>query len=202
MIFKYNSFLNIKLIQNLVRTKNLKILDFGCGTGVWSQNNLKNKNIKNIILYDKNKKLIKILKKKYSQKKVKINFSLKSIIKKKNYNLVIISSVIQYMSIAEFKKIINLIAQNKRKQKGNFHIIITDIPVLPRPLEFILMPFFNIKRFLFFLSVIFNHDYKKLKFYLHEKKDFSFLKNKFKIIFTKNIHDLKYLRYSIVLKLK
>tara|TARA_Y100000590_G_scaffold355294_1_gene408977 strand:- start:7583 stop:8191 length:609 start_codon:yes stop_codon:yes gene_type:complete len=202
MIFKYNSFLNIKLIQNLVRTKNLKILDFGCGTGVWSQNNLKNKNIKNIILYDKNKKLIKILKKKYSQKKVKINFSLKSIIKKKNYNLVIISSVIQYMSIAEFKKIINLIAQNKRKQKRNFHIIITDIPVLPRPLEFILMPFFNIKRFLFFLSVIFNHDYKKLKFYLHEKKDFSFLKNKFKIIFTKNIHDLKYLRYSIVLKLK
>ena len=202
MIFKYNSFLNIKLIQNLVRTKNLKILDFGCGTGVWSQNNLKNKNIKNIILYDKNKKLIKILKKKYSQKKVKINFSLKSIIKKKNYNLVIISSVIQYMSIAEFKKIINLIAQNKRKQKRNFHIIITDIPVLPRPLEFILIPFFNIKRFLFFLSVIFNHDYKKLKFYLHEKKDFSFLKNKFKIIFTKNIHDLKYLRYSIVLKLK
>ena len=202
MIFKYNSFLNIKLIQNLVRTKNLKILDFGCGTGVWSQNNLKNKNIKNIILYDKNKKLIKILKKKYSQKKVKINFSLKSIIKKKNYNLVIISSVIQYMNIAEFKKIINLIAQNKRKQKRNFHIIITDIPVLPRPLEFILMPFFNIKRFLFFLSVIFNHDYKKLKFYLHEKKDFSFLKNKFKIIFTKNIHDLKYLRYSIVLKLK
>ena len=64
------------------------------------------------------------------------------------------------------------------------------------------MPFFNVKRFLFFLSVIFNHDYKKLKFYLHEKKDFSFLKNKFKIIFTKNIHDLKYLRYSIVLKLK
>ena len=152
MIFKYNSFLNIKLIQNLVRTKNLKILDFGCGTGVWSQNNLKNKNIKNIILYDKNKKLIKILKKKYSQKKVKINFSLKSIIKKKNYNLVIISSVIQYMSIAEFKKIINLIAQNKRKQKRNFHIIITDIPVLPRPLEFILMPFFNIKRFLFFFQ--------------------------------------------------
>ena len=42
MIFKYNSIFNIKLIQNLTKIKQLKILDFGCGVGVWSQNNLKN----------------------------------------------------------------------------------------------------------------------------------------------------------------
>jgi len=72
MIFKYNSFLNIKLIQNLVRTKNLRILDFGCGTGTWSQNNLNNKNIRSIILYDKNKKLIKILKKNIIKKRSKL----------------------------------------------------------------------------------------------------------------------------------
>ena len=83
MIFKYNSVLDIKQIQNLIRIKNLKILDFGCGTGAWSQNNLKDKNIKKITLYDKNKQLIKILKKKYNQKKIEINFNFKNIIKKK-----------------------------------------------------------------------------------------------------------------------
>ena len=63
MIFKYNSVLDIKQIQNLIRIKKLKILDFGCGIGVWSQKNLKNENIKKITLYDKNKGLIKYFRK-------------------------------------------------------------------------------------------------------------------------------------------
>ena len=202
MIFKYNSVLDIKQIQNLIRIKKLKILDFGCGIGVWSQKNLKNKNIKKLTLYDKNKGLIKILKKKYNQKKVEINFNFKDIIKKKNYNLVVMSSVIQYMSITEFKKLINIISQNKKKRKRELFIIITDIPILPRLLEFVLLPFFNLKRFFFSLTMIFNNEYKKLNFYLHKKKDFYFLKNKFKILFAQNIHDLKYLRYSLILKSK
>ena len=46
MIFKYNSSLDIKQIQTLTKISQLKILDFGCGIGVWSQKNLKNKKIK------------------------------------------------------------------------------------------------------------------------------------------------------------
>ena len=120
MIFKYNSVLDIKQIQNLIRIKKLKILDFGCGIGVWSQKNLKNENIKKITLYDKNKKLIKILKEKYNQKKVEINFNFKDIIRKRNYNLVIISSVIQYISIIKFKKLIEIISKSKKKEKRNY----------------------------------------------------------------------------------
>ena len=198
MIFKYNFIFDTKLIQNFIKNKELKILDFGCGTGIWPKNDLENRNIKKIILYDKNKKLIRILKEKYNQKKVEINFNFKNIIKKKNYNLVIMSSVIQYMSIAEFKKLINIISQ----RKGKLFIIITDIPVVPRLLEFVLLPFFNLKRFFFVFTMIFNNEYKKLNFYLHKKKDFYFLKNKFKILFAQNIHDLKYLRYSLILKSK
>ena len=61
MIFKYNSVLDIKQIQNLIRIKKLKILDFGCGIGVWSQKNLKSMKLsQNFKL--KSKILIKILK--------------------------------------------------------------------------------------------------------------------------------------------
>ena len=202
MIFKYNSIFNIKLIQSLTKIKQLKILDFGCGVGVWSQSNLNNKNIKKIILYDKNKKLIKILKKKYNQKKITINFNFRDIVKKRSYNIVIMSSVIQYMSIAKLTKLIETVSQNKKKSKKKLFIIITDIPVLPRPFEFVLMPFFNLKRFFFTAKMIFDKEYKKLDFYLHEKSEFKFLEKKFDVLYAQNINDLKYLRYSLILKLK
>jgi len=202
MIFKYNFNFNIKLIQSLVKTKQLKILDFGCGTGAWSRNDLKDKNIKKITLYDKNKKLIKILKKKYNYKKIEINFDLKKIIKKRYYNLVIMSSVIQYINHNEFRKLIKIIFQNKKRKKEKLFIIITDIPKLPRPFEFFLIPIFSLKRFVFALVMLFNEEYKKLNFYLYKKEDFDFLKENFKISFTQNIHDLKYLRYTLILKSK
>ena len=86
---------------------------------------------------------LKILKEKYNQKKVEINFNFKDIIRKRNYNLVIISSVIQYISIIKFKKLIEIISKSKKKRKEKLFIIITDIPIFPRPFEFVLMPFFN-----------------------------------------------------------
>ena len=193
MIFKYNSILNIKKIQNLITIKKLAILDFGCGTGVWTEKNLENKKIKKVILYDVNKKLIKILKKKYKQEKV-------DIVTKSNYNLVIISSVIQYISLTKFKNLIEIIS--KKKKKKNFFIVIADIPIFPRPVEFVLMPLFNLKRFFFFLKIIFASEYKKLNYYLYKKEDFIFLKKKFTISYIQNVHDLKYLRYSLILKLK
>ena len=202
MIFKYNSILDIKKIQNFTKIKKFEILDFGCGTGVWSQQNLNDKNIKRITLYDKNKTLIKILKKKYTQKKIKINFSFKNAVKSQRYNLIIISSVIQYMSIAKFKELIKIFLKNKKIKKKNFFVIITDVPSFPRPFEFILMPFFNLKRFFYVFKMIFSGEYQKLNYYLHKKRDFDFLRKKFKVEYYQNFHDLKYLRYSLILKLK
>ena len=202
MIFKYNSIVDIKKIQNFTRIKKFEILDFGCGTGIWSQKNLNNKNIKKLTLYDKNKELIKILKKKYNQKKVKINFNFRNAIKKGKYNLIIISSVMQYISITKFKKLIELFTEDKKKRKKKLFIIITDVPLFPRPFEFVLMPFFNLKRFFFVFKMLFSNEYQKLDYYLHKKKDFDFLKKKFNVKYFQNFHDLKYLRYSLILKLK
>ena len=151
MIFKYNFIFDTKLIQNFIKNKELKILDFGCGTGIWPKSDLENRNIKKIILYDKNKKLIRILKEKYNQKKVEINFNFKDIIRKRNYNLVIISSVIQYIDIIKFKKLIEIISKSKKKRKEKLFIIIADIPILPRPFEFVLMPFFAVLLYLILL---------------------------------------------------
>ena len=183
MIFKYNFTFDIKLIQSFIKTRNLKILDYGCGTGAWSKNSLTKSSVKKITLYDKNKKLIKILKKKYNHKKVEINFNLKSIIKKKDYNLIFVSSVIQYINYYEFRKLIENILNNKKKRKKNLFIIITDIPKFARPIELLLMPIFNFKRFIFVLSMFFNKEYKKLKFYIYKKEDFNFLDKNFKISF-------------------
>ena len=122
--------------------------------------------------------------------------------RKRNYNLVIISSVIQYISIIKFKKLIEIISKSKKKRKEKLFIIITDIPIFPRPFEFVLMPFFNLRRFFFIFKMVFTNEYKKLNYYLHKRQDFYFLRKKFNIMYAQNIGDVKYLRYSLILKLK
>ena len=112
------------------------------------------------------------------------------------------SSVIQYINLGQFKKLIKNIFNIKKNKKKKLFIIITDIPNLPRPIEFFLMPIFNIKRFIFVLTMIFNKEYKKINFNLYKKKDFYFLKKDFQLSFKQNIHDLKYLRYTLILKSK
>ena len=198
MIFNYNSRINFHRLLNLINIKKLEILDFGCGRGIWLEKALKNKKLNKIVLYDKNIKLIPTLKRKYSSRKIKINFDLKNILKKEDFNLIIFSSVIQYMKKDYLEKLIRDLVRNKKK----LFIVITDIPFLPRPFELLLMPFLNLKRFLYVLQFIFLKDYKKLNYQTYKKDDFKFLKNKFKLKFTSNFHDLNYLRYSLILELK
>ena len=100
------------------------------------------------------------------------------------------------MNENEFKKI--LIDFEKKSKRITFLII--DIPKYPGFLEFILLPFFNIKRFFFSVNLIFNKEYKKTKKYNHKFESYNFLKDKFKIEKIENLYDLRFLRYTLVIK--
>ena len=104
------------------------------------------------------------------------------------------------MKSKKLKRLLTKLSKNKKEK--DFYIIITDVPKFSRFIEFFLIPFFNYKRFFFVFRMIFSKEYKKLNYYVHKEKDFYFLKKMFNIKFTQNIHDLKYLRYSILLKSK
>jgi len=112
--------------------------------------------------------------------------------------LILFSSVIQYISHKKLKKIINDLS----KKKKNLIIIITDVPFLPRFFEFLLLPIFNLKRFLFTLSLIFSKKYSKINYFTYQKKDFYKFKKKFILKYNNNIHDLRFLRYSLIMSLK
>lgn len=164
------------------------LLDYGCGTGVWDKK-IPIKVLK-IYLYDKNKFLYNVLKKKYAQNK-KI-FLLKKIdkIKKIKINAVIINSVFQYLHEEKVIKLIKLFYEI-----GINKIFITDIPKTSRLVEI----FYNIFNYNYIINIIkylFNPSYHKIKYFNH---NYSFLKNisyKNKII--KNFNNTKN-RYGILL---
>ena len=126
-----------------------------------------------------------------------VNFNFNAICKKNDYNLIIFSSVIQYIPQSRLKKIIDVLCKNKKVS-----VIFSDVPFLPRIVEFFFIPLFNIKRFFFILSLIFSRKYIKTNFFLYQKKDFDCFKKKFKVVFVRNLHDLKFLRYSVIMKPK
>lgn len=199
MIFNYDHYqIDIKTLIKLSGQKKRRILDFGCGKGVWGQNRTSIKGIDKIILYDKEKKLTGFLKKKYKLKKIKINFNYKKILNKEKYNIVIFSSVIQYIEKNKLKRIIYDIAKNKSREI----FILSDVPLLPRFLEFIILPILNFRRFIFVCSIIFSRKYKNVNYNYYKKNDFNFYSKDFDVSFHSNLHDLKLLRRTIVLKLK
>ena len=116
----------------------------------------------------------------------------------KKYDLVILSSVAQYLSKNELRKILGKL---KNKSKKTTYLII-DIPKFQSFIEFILLPFFNIKRFFFSIRLIFNQEYKKIKIYRHNYNSYEFLKNQYKIKKISNLYDLKFLRYTLIIKQK
>ena len=198
-IFKYFSKLDTVTIAKIINKKKINVLDYGCGVGTWTKKDLINKSFNKITLYDKNQKLYNYLKEKYKNRKVLINFNKNKVLENnKNYDLVVLSSVAQYLSKNELRKILNKL---KNRSKKTVYLII-DIPKFPNYIEFILLPFFNIKRFFFSLSLIFNAEYKKIKIYNHNYKSYKFLKKQYKIKKISNLYDLKFLRYTLMIETK
>jgi 2-polyprenyl-3-methyl-5-hydroxy-6-metoxy-1,4-benzoquinol methylase len=198
-IFKYFSRLDTVTIAKIINKKKINVLDYGCGVGTWTKKDLINKSFNKITLYDKNQKLYNYLKEKYKNRKVLINFNKNKVLENnKNYDLVVLSSVAQYLSKNELRKILNKL---KNRSKKTVYLII-DIPKFPNYIEFILLPFFNIKRFFFSLSLIFNAEYKKIKIYNHNYKSYKFLKKQYKIKKIPNLYDLKFLRYTLMIEAK
>ena len=115
MIFQYEYKLNLSKILKFINFKKLDILDFGCGIGNWGKKDIYSYQVKKITLYDKNRELIKFLESKYKLKKVKINFDYKNVLKNNHYNVIIFSSVIQYIPREKLKKIINKFTKGKKK---------------------------------------------------------------------------------------
>jgi len=201
-LFDYNykllDFKDILKIKKNLKFNDLHILDYGCGKGVWGKGQLKK--IKRLILYDTNSELIPILLKKYNfYKNVNINFKKKFLFKRK-INLIIFSSVIQYMSDRQIEIIFKKIKKRYRNKK--LSIFINDHPLQFRIIELILLPFINIKKFNESLKLIFNIKYIKIRYFKHNilKKDY--IRKNFFIKNLGYIKDMKYLRGKYMLTLK
>ncbi len=201
-IFDYNyvllDFKDILKIKRKFKLKKLNILDFGCGTGSWSPNEIKK--INKLVLFDKNKKLLPILKKRYSKNRnILINFNKKKIFSK-NINLILISSVIQYMSDDELQKL--FLDVFKIYSKKRLIIFINDHPINKRIVEFFLLPFINSRKFFESFKLAFKMNYLKTKYYRHDISQRKFIKKRFDIIDFGYSDDMRFLRKKYVLILK
>jgi hypothetical protein len=197
-IFKNNK-LNLKIYS---KEKEYRILDFGCGEGVWNKANI-NKNYV-IYLFDKNKKILNFVKKKYNRfENIHIinNINLRKLfvfIKKKKINTVIFNSVIQYISEKDLKYILLNIKNSISNKK--FLIIISDIPVYSRFYELLLYLFFDLKRLRDAMKLIININYYKINFF-KDNYNIQFLKDNFAVKIIDNIMTFKF-RRTILLKNK
>ncbi len=201
-LFDYNykllDFRDILKIKKILKLKDLHILDYGCGRGVWEKNNLKK--VKKLILYDVNSELLPILLKKYKfYKNVNINFKKKFLFRKK-INLIILSSVIQYMSNSQIESFLKKIKKRYRFKKVS--IFINDHPLQLRIIELVILPFVNIKKFFESFKLIFDIRYITTKYFKHNIYNNNFIKKNFFIKDLGYIKDMKYLRGKYLLILK
>ena len=176
-----------KFINYLPKKKNL-ILDFGCGNGSFDSK-INSKKIKKIFMYDKNKKLKFYIKNKYIKNpKVEWIDNLN-----RTFNIVLINSTIQYLTIKQYKALMLFFFRKKVEL-----IIIADIPKYPFYIEAFFCFFIDIKKIFKSVKYLFQKNYN---FYYYKKKNDFFLDNSnYKFESSKNFNKDKILRYSIIYK--
>lgn len=183
--FKISNFNNFDFLSYLPNKKNI-ILDFGCGNGCFHKN-FSNKKIKLIKMYDKNRNLKSYINKKYEKNPVikwtqNLNF---------NYNVVLINSTIQYLSLKNYRSLINYFFKKKVDT-----IIISDIPRFPFYTEAFFCIFTNIKRLMISFKYLFQKNYN---FYHYKNMNDLIIKNyNYNYNFCDNLNDDKLLRYSLI----
>ena len=186
-------------IRKKFKIKKLTILDYGCGLAPYFNHKVDTNQISKIYLYDKNRGLKTHLKKKFKNKKrFFINFSKNKVFHKK-INLIIFSSVIQYISDKELKKIFTQIIKSYKKKK--IYIYLNDIPSKNRFIELLFLPFIDFKKFLYSLKLIFNKNYLNLKYYHHDIKKKVYITNHFSFKNLSYMNNSKYFRQKYLLEL-
>jgi len=179
--------------------KSYSILDYGCGIGIWNNKLINKKFFKRIYLFDKNQEVINLCKNKYKEKKFYIFDSKKSIKKifdTKKINTLLLNSVIQYIPRKELEKL--LLVYRKKMLSKSHMIIIADVPIINRFIEFFLLFFFDNVRFFHAIKLIFRFkSYKKNNFYIGNLKK-TFLLNNFKVSKVDNLNCFKYRRTYIL----
>lgn len=189
--FFYSTKLNFKKFLSYLPKKNNVILDLGCGNGVYTYENLKNKKIKLIKMTDKDKKLKIFIKKKYSKsKKITWTDNLNG-----NYDVVFINSVIQYMKINEYRNFLNFFIKKKVKI-----IIISDIPKFPRGFEALFLIFLNPYKLIKAINYLFSKKYLNTGFFYKKYDELLVSDKSYICIKKKNLNDDQVLRYSLIIK--
>tara|TARA_Y100000591_G_C21730503_1_gene643812 strand:- start:376 stop:963 length:588 start_codon:yes stop_codon:yes gene_type:complete len=182
--------LNFKKFLNYLPKKNNIILDYGCGNGVYSYRDLKSKKIKLIKMTDKDKKLKFLIKNKYSKSKKiiwinKLNTS---------YDVVFINSVIQYMSINQYKRLLTFFFKKKVST-----VIISDVPKFPRFLEAFFLLFLNPFKLIKAFNYLFTKQYRKIGFFYKDYEKLIVLNNSYIYKKEENLNDDKLLRYTLII---
>jgi len=191
--FFHNSNFNFKKFISYLPNKKNTILDYGCGNGIFFKKNLKHKKIKLIKMTDKDKKLKTIIKKKYfNNPKVVWTNTING-----SYDVVLMNSVIQYLSFLQYKKLINLFFKKQIKI-----ILISDIPKFPRFFEAILLLFLNPIKLINGLSYLFKKNYLRIGFFYKKYKKLILNNPDYNFEMKTNLNDDKLLRYTLIIQKK
>ena len=107
-------------------------------------------------------------------------------------NLIIFSSVIQYMNDNELNKIFYKIIKIYKNKK--ICVFINDHPLKNRIIELLYLLFLNLDRFFYSISLVFRPKYLMTKYYFHNIYEKKYIVNNFeikKIGFSKKMKNLR-----------
>jgi len=200
MIFNHSNFSIINensLVSNITSllgsTDRLNFMDFGCGIASLYEK-IPNKNF---ILFDKNKDVLRLHDNKKEHNICTIHSLDELLLNEIKPDIVLLNSVIQYIKKENLLEIINFFISNFPHIK----LIISDIPVHNRFVEFLLLFVTNTKDIFTIYSDIFtnisNKDYKDLDFITYDKEFFQSIEGT-NIEIKKNFYLFK-TRYSILI---